>query len=127
MTRARPGHGRARHGEATMHVDKRSQALIQRAKRALRLTQRQEREHIAAWREQNDRRALGRLIEANLRHVVFIALEYRRYGSSIDDLISEGNIGLMKALERFEPERDVRFATYATYWIRAQIVLAIMS
>lgn len=109
-----------------MHVDRRSQTLIDRAKRAPRLSLLEEREHFEAWRDRGDRQAAARLIEANLRHVVFTALEYKRYGIPVDDLISEGNVGLMKAFERYDPGRNVRFATYATYWIRAQIVLSVM-
>jgi len=109
-----------------MIVDQHCQRLIARAKRAPRLTPSEERRYIEAWRGRRDRRAAERLIEANQRHVVFTALEYRRYGTPLDDLISEGNLGLMKALERFDPARNVRFATYAIYWIRAQVVLAVL-
>ena len=109
-----------------MIVDKRSQMLIERAKRAPRLTLTEERRFIDAWRARRDRRAAERLIEANLRHVVFTALDYKNYGIPLDDLISEGNVGLMKALDRFDPTRNVRFATYAIYWVRAQIVLGVL-
>jgi RNA polymerase sigma-32 factor len=109
-----------------MTVDKRSQMLIDRAKRAPRLTADEERRYIDAWRTRRDRRAAERLIEANARHVVFTALEYKNYGIPLEDLISEGNVGLMKALDRFDPGRNVRFATYAVYWIRAQVVLGVL-
>jgi RNA polymerase sigma-32 factor len=66
------------------------------------------------------------VIAANLRHVVFTALKFKNYGIPVDDLISEGNVGLMKALDRFDTERNVRFATYAAYWVRAQIVMGVM-
>lgn len=109
-----------------MNVDKPCQMLIERAKRAPRLTPLEERGYIDAWRARRDRRAAERLIAANQRHVVFTALEYKNYGVPLDDLIGEGNVGLMKALERFDPSRNVRFATYAIYWIRAQIVLGVL-
>jgi RNA polymerase sigma-32 factor len=109
-----------------MQVDKGSQTLIDRAKRAPRLTLTEEHEHLEAWRARRDRHAAGQLIEANLRHVVFTALAYKNYGIPLDDLISEGNVGLMKALDRFDPSHNVRFATYAIYWIRAQIVLGLL-
>jgi RNA polymerase sigma-32 factor len=109
-----------------MSVDKRSQVLIDRAKRAPKLSAEEEREHIRAWQRTRDRRAAGFLIEANLRHVVFTALKFKNYGIPVDDLISEGNIGLMKALDRFDETRGVRFATYACYWVRAQIVMGVM-
>lgn len=107
--------------------DKRSQSIIERAKRAPRLSQAEERDFIAAWQARRDRRAAARLIEANMRHVVFTALQYCRYGISLDDLIGEGSVGLMKALDRFDLERPVRFSTYALYWVRAEIVLGVMN
>ncbi|HTV20571.1 MAG TPA: RNA polymerase sigma factor RpoD/SigA [Polyangiaceae bacterium] len=109
-----------------MSVDKGSQRLIDQAKRAPRLSPEAELACIRAWQRTRDRRAAQRLIEANLRHVVFTALKYKNYGIPIADLISEGNVGLMKALDRFDPERNVRFATYAAYWVRAQIVMGVM-
>src|SRR5512139_1520742 len=99
-----------------MSVDKGSQRLIDQAKRAPRLSADEELECIRAWQGTRDRRAAERLIQANLRHVVFAALKYKNYGIPVADLISEGNVGLMKALDRFDPGRNVRFATYAAYW-----------
>jgi len=109
-----------------MSVDKGSQRLIDRAKRAPRLGAAEELACIRAWQSSRDRRAAGRVIAANLRHVVFTALKFKNYGIPVDDLISEGNVGLMKALDRFDTERNVRFATYAAYWVRAQIVMGVM-
>jgi RNA polymerase sigma-32 factor len=73
------------------------------------------------WKEDRDEAALHRLTEAHMRLVISVAARYRRYGLPFSDLIQEGNIGLMKAAERFEPERDVRFSTYVTWWIRSCI------
>jgi RNA polymerase sigma-32 factor len=73
-------------------------------------------------RDQGDREAARRLIEANLRYVVAIALGYRRYGVRLADLISEGNVGLMTALKKFDPDRGTRFVTYAAHWIRAFVL-----
>jgi RNA polymerase sigma-32 factor len=109
-----------------MSVDRGSQRLIDHAKRAPRLSAAEELECIQAWQRSRDRRAAERLIRANLRHVVFTALKFKNYGIPVADLISEGNVGLMKALDRFDTERNVRFATYATYWVRAQIVMGVM-
>ena len=73
------------------------------------------------WRERGDRDAAHRLITCHLRLVVKIARGYRGYGLPIADLISEGHIGLLQAIERFEPERGFRFSTYAVWWIRSAI------
>src|SRR5215216_4561660 len=72
-----------------------------------------------------DRRARTRLIEKNLRLVVSVAKRYRGYGLPFEDLIQEGNIGLMKAVEKFDPEMGFRFSTYATWWIKQAIGRAI--
>jgi RNA polymerase sigma-32 factor len=109
-----------------MFVDKGSQRLIDHAKRAPRMGAGEELECIRAWQGSRDRRAAERLIEANLRHAVFTALKFKNYGIPIADLISEGNVGLLKALDRFDTERNVRFATYANYWVRAQIIQCVM-
>jgi RNA polymerase sigma-32 factor len=79
------------------------------------------------WREQNDRDAADKLITSHLRLTVKIAMGYRGYGLPITDLISEGNVGLMQALNRFDPERGSRFANYAIWWIRASIQNYILS
>src|SRR3954451_17340148 len=73
------------------------------------------------WREQGDRKAADDLITSHLRLVARIALGYRGYGLPIGEVISEGNIGLMRAVKRFEPDRGFRLATYAMWWIRASI------
>ena len=79
-----------------------------------------ERELAMRWRN-GDRDAGRRLIEACLPFVVTIALEYRRWGLQMEDIVQEGNIGLLKAADRFDPDRGCRLATYAAYWIRAEI------
>lgn len=73
-------------------------------------------------RDHDDRLAARQLVEANLRYVVAIALSYRRYGVRVADLISEGNVGLMIALKKFDPDRGTRFVTYAAHWIRAYVL-----
>jgi RNA polymerase sigma-32 factor len=72
------------------------------------------------WRA-GDQRAGKRLVEASLPFVITIAAEYRRWGVPLEDLIQQGNLGLLKGALRFEPERQCRLITYAVYWIRAEI------
>jgi RNA polymerase sigma-32 factor len=73
------------------------------------------------WRELGDRAAAHRLVTSHLRLVAKIAMGYRGYGLPIAEVVSEGNVGLMQAVKRFEPERQFRLATYAMWWIKASI------
>jgi RNA polymerase sigma-32 factor len=73
------------------------------------------------WREEGDRKAADQIVTSHLRLAAKIAMNYRGYGLPISEIISEGNVGLMQAINRFEPERGFRFATYAIWWIRASI------
>ena len=73
------------------------------------------------WREHEDSEAAHRLITSHLRLVAKIAMGYRGYGLPVGELISEGNVGLMQAVKRFDPDRGFRLATYAMWWIRASI------
>jgi RNA polymerase sigma-32 factor len=74
-----------------------------------------------SWREHGDRDAAHRLVTSHLRLVAKISMGYRGYGLPIGEVISEGNVGLMQAVKRFEPEKGFRLATYAMWWIRASI------
>jgi RNA polymerase sigma-32 factor len=73
------------------------------------------------WREHEDRDAAHKLVTSHLRLVAKIAMSYRGYGLPISEIISEGNVGLMQAVRRFEPDRGFRLATYAIWWIKAAI------
>lgn len=73
------------------------------------------------WREHEDSEAAHRLVTSHLRLVAKIAMGYRGYGLPVSELISEGNVGLMQAVKRFDPDRGFRLATYAMWWIRASI------
>ena len=74
-----------------------------------------------SWREHGDRGAVHKLVTSHLRLVAKIAMGYRGYGLPISEVISEGNVGLMQAVKRFEPERGFRLVTYAMWWIKAAI------
>jgi RNA polymerase sigma-32 factor len=80
-----------------------------------------ERDLALRWRDHRDERALHELTSAYMRLVISMAARFRNYGLPMSDLVQEGNIGLMQAAARFEPEREVRFSTYAAWWIRSAI------
>jgi RNA polymerase sigma-32 factor len=73
------------------------------------------------WRDQNDQHALNRIATAHMRLAISMAMRFRHFGLPLGDLVQEGHVGLLEAAARFEPERGVRFSTYATWWIRASI------
>lgn len=74
-----------------------------------------------AWRDDRDERALHRLITAYMRLAISMAAKFRRYGVPMNDLVQEAGLGLMKAADKFDPDRGVRFSTYAVWWIKASI------
>ena len=86
------------------------------------LSREDEGELARAWRDRGDQAAAAKLALANLRHVVSIAVGYRRYGIPLSELVAEGNFGVVHAIRKFDPDRGVRFVTYAAYWVRAYIL-----
>lgn len=102
-------------------TQKANMAYIKRSMRQPLLDRQHELDLARRWRESGDEAALHELVIAYSRLVVSIASRFRNYGLPLGDLIQEGNIGLMQAAARFEPERDVRFSTYANWWIRSAI------
>jgi RNA polymerase sigma-32 factor len=74
-----------------------------------------------AWRDERDEEALHRLINAYMRLAISMAAKFKRYGAPMNDLIQEAGLGLMKAADKFDPDRGVRFSTYAVWWIKASI------
>lgn len=74
-----------------------------------------------AWRDQRDEAALHRLVTAYMRLAISMATKFRRYGAPMNDLVQEAGLGLMKAADKFDPDRGVRFSTYAIWWIKASI------
>jgi RNA polymerase sigma-32 factor len=97
------------------------ETYIQTVNRYPLLTQEQEREFARRFRREGDLEAAGQLVLSHLRVVVAVARGYLGYGLPQSDLIQEGNIGLMKAVKRFDPERGVRLVSFALHWIRAEM------
>ncbi len=95
--------------------------FVKAAMNAPFLSREDERALAEAWVHKGDERALHQLAHAHMRLVIALAGRFRNYGLPMHDLIQEGHVGLLEAAARFEPERDVRFSTYATWWIRASI------
>ncbi|MBO0738863.1 MAG: RNA polymerase sigma factor RpoH [Alphaproteobacteria bacterium] len=95
--------------------------LLAEAQRFPMLSPEREQELARAWRNRHDEAALRDLVGSHLRLVIKIAKGFEGYGLPISDLIAEGNVGLMQAAKKFDPERGFRFATYAMWWIRAAI------
>lgn len=90
--------------------------------RAIPKLSREDEHELALRVRKGDAHAADALVQANLRYVVAVALQYRRYGIRLADLIAEGNVGLMIAVRKFDADRGTRFVTYAGYWIRAYIL-----
>lgn len=101
------------------------QNYVQSLRRFEPLQKEQELELARRYKE-GDKRAGEKLVNCHLKQVVAIARRYRGYGFRMSELVSEGNIGLVLALHRFEPERGLRFMTYAAYWVRARILAHIL-
>ncbi|KMK68614.1 RNA polymerase factor sigma-32 [Puniceibacterium sp. IMCC21224] len=97
------------------------QTMSRRAMKAEMLDAETELRLAYAWRDQRDEVALHRLITAYMRLAISMASKFKRYGAPMNDLIQEAGLGLMKAADKFDPDRGVRFSTYAVWWIKASI------
>jgi len=95
--------------------------FVKAAMQAPYLERDEEKDLAMRWRDVKDQAALHRLAASHMRLVIAIASRFRHFGLPMSDLIQEGHVGLLEAAARFEPDRDVRFSTYATWWIRASI------
>ncbi len=104
--------------DATSTV-KRNRAFISSAMSVPMLTREREFELARQWRYEENEKALHELVSAYVRLVVSMASKFNNYGLPMGDLVQEGNIGLMQAAFRFEPEREIRFSTYASWWIKS--------
>ncbi len=98
-----------------------NRTVVRSAMKAELLDAETEQELARAWRDEGDEEALHRLVTAYMRLAISMAGKYRRYGASMNDLIQEAGVGLMKAASKFDPDRGVRFSTYAVWWIKASI------
>jgi RNA polymerase sigma-32 factor len=105
----------------TAEAQRATRRFVKQAMRAPMLEQQRELDLARRWRDGQDERALHELITAYMRLVISMASRFRNYGLPMSDLVQEGNVGLMQAAARFEPEREVRFSTYAAWWIRSSI------
>ncbi|MGR3822588.1 MAG: RNA polymerase factor sigma-32 [Salipiger marinus] len=97
------------------------QTLSRRAMKAELLDAETELTLAYAWRDRRDEAALHRLITAYMRLAISMAAKFKRYGAPMNDLVQEAGLGLMKAADKFDPDRGVRFSTYAVWWIKASI------
>jgi RNA polymerase sigma-32 factor len=105
----------------TPETQRANRRYIKRAMGVPLLEQEREMDLARAWKEQGDESALHELTGAYMRLVISMAARFRNYGLPMGDLIQEGNIGLMQAAARFDPDRDVRFSTYASWWVRSSM------
>lgn len=101
--------------------DNAGRTFIRAAMKAPYLERDEEHRLAVRWKQDNDQNALHRMTVSHMRLVISMAVKYRHFGLPTSDLIQEGHVGLLEAAARFDPERDVRFSTYATWWIRASM------
>lgn len=106
---------------AAQHGGNADRTFVRKAMKAPMLEADHELNLARRWREQDDEDALHELTTAYMRLVISMASKFRHYGLPLSDLVQEGNVGLMQAAARFEPAREVRFSTYAAWWIRSSI------
>ncbi len=95
--------------------------MVRAAMAAPYLEREQEHDLAVRWKDNKDQEALHKITMAHMRLVISMAAKFRNYGLPMSDLIQEGHVGLLEAAARFDPEREVRFSTYATWWIRASV------
>ena len=100
---------------------------IQNVQKIPVLTAEQEYEYATKWGKEHDNLAAEKLVASHLRMVVSVAYDYKNYGIPVGDLIASGNMGLMQALQKFDPEKGFRFSTYAMFWVKAEIYETILN
>ncbi|WP_300377141.1 RNA polymerase factor sigma-32 [Henriciella sp.] len=105
----------------TMTPENADRQFVRQAMKKPMLSQEHEMHLALRWRDEGDEAALHELTSAYMRLVISMASKFRHYGLALSDLVQEGNVGLMQAAARFDPAREVRFSTYASWWIRSSI------
>jgi RNA polymerase primary sigma factor len=125
MTKATVTKSKARSRTEFISADENTLSMYLKEINRVPLLSREEEDHIARAAAQGDRAARNRLVNANLRFVVNVAKKYQGQGLPLQDLISEGNIGLLNAVERFDVDKGYHFISYAVWWIRQAILKAI--
>lgn len=108
-------------GKVAMIQDSAGRIMVRAAMAAPYLERDHEHELAQRWKDRRDQHALNQIVIAHMRLVISMAAKFRYFGLPVSDLIQEGHIGLLEAAARFDPEREVRFSTYATWWIRASM------
>lgn len=104
-----------------MHRQLTNDSMVRAAMKAPYLQRDQEHALTVRWKERQDQEAMHEVVLAHMRLVISMAAKFRRYGLPMSELVQEGHVGLLEAAARFDPDRGVRFSTYATWWIRASI------
>ena len=101
--------------------------MIRSAMKMPLLEREQEHDLAVRWKDLQDQQAMHQIVMSHMRLVISMASKFRQFALPVNDLIQEGHIGLLEAASRFEPDRDVRFSTYATWWIRQSVERAVMN
>lgn len=109
-----------------MNIDRATSEYVERVRRVPKMSLEEEKRMCELWYVHGNSAGRDRLIENSLRIVTSLAIKYRRYGIYVDDLISEGTLGLYHAIEKFEPARGYRFSTYSVFWVRAYMLRFIL-
>ena len=104
-----------------INLNKFDRKFLNDSMKAPMLSRDEEKELAEAWVFKNDKKAMHKIIRAYSKLVIAFSMKFKNYGLPVNDLVQEGHIGLMQAMAKFEPNRDIRFSTYASWWIRSAI------
>ena len=104
-----------------INLNKLDRKFLNDSMKAPMLSRDEEKKLAEAWVFENDKQAMHKIIKAYSKLVIAFSMKFKNYGLPVNDLVQEGHIGLMQAMAKFEPDRDIRFSTYAAWWIRSAI------